>query len=86
MEFIIGLDKNIRKGDIRDMWSLPEYLKTNKITQTAFAERMGVCQSLVSYWVNRKVRPSLELIMKINRETGGKVPPEAWLREWDSKS
>lgn len=66
---------------MQHMWSLPQYLKDNGLTQAAFAEKMGVCQSLVSYWVNRKVKPSLELSLKISRETGGKVPPEAWLRD-----
>jgi DNA-binding transcriptional regulator YdaS (Cro superfamily) len=58
--------------------TLTEYLSTNNLTQSAFAERIGVSSEAVNQWVKGKRFPRPESIMDIERETGGKVRVADW--------
>jgi transcriptional regulator with XRE-family HTH domain len=60
------------------MTKLSQYLEQGKLTQGAFALRLGVTQATVSRLVSGKAKPGLELAVAIERTTGGKVPVGAW--------
>ncbi len=53
--------------------TLSEYLKTNGIRQTRFAEKMGMSNSYLSQIVSGDRKPSLTLALRIQAETGGAV-------------
>ena len=61
------------------MTALATHLSDQKISQRAFAVRLGVDPSIVSRLVNDLMRPSLELAVQIERETGGAVPATSWI-------
>lgn len=63
------------------MSPLASHLSDQKISQKAFAVRLGVDASIVSRLVNNGMRPSLELAVQIERETGGAVPATSWIPE-----
>ena len=60
---------------------LNEYLATRKVKPAQFAQAIGVEASTVSRWLNGHRRPSLALIDRINRETGGQVTVSDFLPE-----
>ncbi|QOL80446.1 helix-turn-helix transcriptional regulator [Pseudooceanicola spongiae] len=55
------------------MKSLSQYRADNAISQRAFAERLGVSQSLISRIEHGTVSPSLSLAVKIEFATEGNV-------------
>jgi transcriptional regulator with XRE-family HTH domain len=57
------------------MATLPEYLKRTSQTQKAFAERVGVAQSVISDICAGKLWPSREVWAKIADATGADVTP-----------
>lgn len=59
------------------MMTLATYLNTSKVSQAAFAERVGVKQPTVNRWVNGQ-KPSWEAAALIEKETGGAVPVAVW--------
>jgi DNA-binding transcriptional regulator YdaS (Cro superfamily) len=61
------------------MTFLAQHLAEQKISQKAFAVRLGVDPSIVSRLVNNGMRPSLELAVAIERETGGAVTASSWI-------
>jgi DNA-binding transcriptional regulator YdaS (Cro superfamily) len=63
------------------MTFLAQHLADQKISQKAFAGRLGVDPSIVSRLVNNGMRPSLELAVAIERETGGVVTASSWIPE-----
>jgi transcriptional regulator with XRE-family HTH domain len=63
---------------IRVMQTLPDYLSKHGLTQRAFAVRVGVDQSIVSRLCAGRMTPSLDLALRIERETGGAVAPGVW--------
>jgi transcriptional regulator with XRE-family HTH domain len=63
------------------MTTLAAYLSDQNTSQKAFAVRLGVDPSIVSRLVKDLMRPSLELAVKIERETGGAVPATSWIPE-----
>jgi transcriptional regulator with XRE-family HTH domain len=54
---------------------LADYLSTHRITQSAFAGRVGVTTSTISRLCRGQTPPSKDLISAIVRETGGAVLP-----------
>lgn len=57
---------------------ITEHRKRAGLTQSAFAERVGVSQSFLSEIEAGTKRPGLRVAIAIARETGGAVPVEAW--------
>jgi len=52
---------------------LSEYLRTKKLTQAQFAERMGVSQGLVWQWLNGRQPITAERAVKIELLTEGEI-------------
>ncbi len=63
------------------MTHLHEYLSQRRLRQIDFAQRLGIGQATVSRLVSGVMRPSLELAVQIERETGGAVPAVSWVPE-----
>ena len=64
--------------------ALDQYLHENRITQTEFAERIGVTPGRVHQLLNGKDgRPSLWLAGRIEKATGGAVTFTDWLQDQD---
>lgn len=61
-----------------DMSHLAEYLTQNGLTQSEFAERVGITQSVVSRLARRRIKPHIDLAAAIERETRGAVPAVSW--------
>jgi transcriptional regulator with XRE-family HTH domain len=57
------------------MSKLRSYRKDNRITQSAFAERVGALQSTISKIEMGLQVPGLALALKIQEATGGIVTP-----------
>jgi DNA-binding transcriptional regulator YdaS (Cro superfamily) len=53
------------------METLHAYLKTNGLTQQAFAQLVGTTQGSVSNWLIGRARISAETARQIERATGG---------------
>ena len=49
---------------------LKEYLEINGLSQTAFADLVGVKQSQVSEWLRGKAKPGYDILKKISTATG----------------
>jgi transcriptional regulator with XRE-family HTH domain len=60
---------------------LDEWLKQKRVRQEDFADMIGVRQSAISHLVRGKRNPSLELMLKIEAATKGKVRPNDWRAE-----
>ncbi|BAQ67852.1 hypothetical protein NHU_00683 [Rhodovulum sulfidophilum] len=60
------------------MNALASYLQTQSMTQTQFAEVIGVKQPLVSKLVRGVSQPSPDLAARIARETHDRVPFYSW--------
>ena len=56
--------------------TLDQFLKENKMTQVAFAKKIGVCVMQVKRWRNYGVIPHKKNMERIKRVTGGVVRPE----------
>ena len=54
---------------------LSEYLRKRSMSLTEFAERLGVVVSTVSRYASGERIPSRDLMLRIERETGGRVKP-----------
>jgi transcriptional regulator with XRE-family HTH domain len=63
------------------MKKLATYIKDAGISQREFADRIGVDYSIVSRLARDGMRPSLDLAVRIERETGGEVPATSWVPE-----
>lgn len=66
------------------MTLLALYLAQHRIRQIDFAARLNVAQGTVSRLVNGSTNLSLELAVKIERETGGAVPATSWIPETEA--
>lgn len=66
------------------MNKLREHLNQARISQVAFADLIGVRQATVSRLCSGEQVPSLELAVRIERETKGAVPANSWVPEPDS--
>ena len=65
---------------------LKEYLEKNGIKNSFFANKLGITHQLLLRYLNNYNRPSLELMFKIEKETGGKVPIKEWLSIQNSEN
>jgi plasmid maintenance system antidote protein VapI len=63
------------------MNTLGIYLKENDIRQAQFAARLGVTQGTVSKLCRRGVVIRSDMMMRIERLTGGKVPSTSWIAQ-----
>jgi len=61
------------------MTQLQEYLTQNGMRQSAFAGRVGATQATISKLAAGAMRPSLELAVAIERETGGAILAASWI-------
>lgn len=57
---------------------LKSYLKNHRMTETAFAVKLGVSQRTVNRYVQDERFPSPEMILRITEVTGGKVKIADW--------
>lgn len=53
---------------------LSEYLKETKLTQEEFAALVGVTRPFITNILNGKRNPSIQLAIRIDEVTNGKVP------------
>lgn len=53
--------------------TLEEYLKAEGMNASAFAKLLNVTPSTVTRWLTTDRKPDLELMVKIEDATGGKV-------------
>ena len=60
------------------METLAEYLKAEKIAQSAFAKIIEVDQSTVSKWISGENTPRPKQIRRIAEVTGNRVSPSVW--------
>lgn len=58
--------------------TLEDYLDDQDMTQREFAELLGVTHQAVNQWLRGRRFPRRELIVKIEKITGGKVKPSDW--------
>lgn len=58
--------------------TLNEYLAQNSLTQSNFAERIGVSSEAVNQWVKGVRSPRPKSILDIERETDGAVSFHDW--------
>ena len=58
---------------------LAEFIKRSGMTQTAFADQLGVSKSYLSTLISRRRLPSLVLAVTIERVTDGAVPATSWI-------
>lgn len=63
---------------------LKKYLKQTSLTQRDFAEVIGVSNGHLSQLISGQKSPSLELAVKIERETSGFVPANSWVPQSDA--
>jgi DNA-binding XRE family transcriptional regulator len=75
---IIMLDPYIPDTYKSGMSTLREYLEKAKITQKDFADIIEVKQATVSRLASQAMLPSLNLALRIELATGGKVPVSEW--------
>jgi transcriptional regulator with XRE-family HTH domain len=57
------------------------YLESRGISQKEFSKMLGISQSSLSYYLNKKREPSLRIAKKIVSLTKGKVTIDDLLRE-----
>lgn len=58
--------------------TLSEYLTRNGISQSSFAEELGIAPSTVSRWISGEIAPSFTMAWRIERVTHGAVQPNDW--------
>lgn len=56
-----------------------EFIKASGKTRASWATRIGVTASYLSDLLNGKKTPSLEVAVRIERETDGAVPAASWI-------
>lgn len=62
------------------MSRLRSYLSDNNLRQAEFAAAVGATQATISGLVNGTRSPSLDLAVRIERETKGAVPVSSWVQ------
>lgn len=60
---------------------LDHFLRQHRLRQSVFADRVGATQATISKLIRGDTRPSLELAVRIERETKGAVPANSWVPE-----
>jgi DNA-binding transcriptional regulator YdaS (Cro superfamily) len=61
------------------MMTLSTYLAATGTKQVDLAARLGIKPAHMSLIVNGDRRPSLDIAVGIERETGGQVPASSWV-------
>ena len=61
------------------MENLSHYAKETGLSQRELAKRLGVDPSIVSRLLNGQMRPGLELAVRIQRLTDGRVVASSWV-------
>ncbi len=61
------------------MKNLADYVKDNRMSQRELARRLNVDPSIVSRLLNGQMRPSLDLAVRIERLTGGRIVASSWM-------
>ena len=69
--------------EYRGMQNLRQHIDHLGISQTAFAERLGVSKSYLSQILSGKREPSRDMIQRIDKATDGRVPPAVWFHHAD---
>lgn len=59
--------------------TLTEYFELTGLKKSFFAEKIGVSKQALSCWISGKKTPRIETILKIEKETGGKVKGKDWV-------
>lgn len=67
------------------MEKLRKYIASRGLTQAQFAELVGCTPAMICRLLNGSKRPSLQLAIRIEEATRGRVPPRAWKIEEDPK-
>jgi len=57
---------------------LAAYLSENNLTETAFAQVVGVSQVTINRYIQGKRFPDPGIIIRIEAVTGGRVAPADW--------
>lgn len=57
---------------------LKEYLEEKHISQIAFAKDIGVSPSMISRYVNRRSKPSVDVMIAISEMTNSEVGLTSW--------
>jgi transcriptional regulator with XRE-family HTH domain len=58
---------------------LRSHIKSSGDTRGVWAERLGISRSYLSLLETGAKTPSLDLAVRIERETGGAVPAASWV-------
>jgi transcriptional regulator with XRE-family HTH domain len=58
---------------------LTDFILSSGVSRTSFADRLGISRAYLSLLENGKKTPSLELAVRIDRETAGRVPVSSWV-------
>lgn len=58
---------------------LKEYLEKTGLKNSFFADKIGVSHQLLLRYLKGYNRPPLEILVRIEDETNGKVPVREWL-------
>lgn len=74
-----ALDEQLASGVIEGMGKLDDYLRSNDLTNAAFAQKLGVSEATVSRVRNGKQTPSWDLIIGISTATDGAITPNDFL-------
>lgn len=62
------------------MENLRQHIDHLGISQSTFADQLGVSKGYLSQILAGKREPSREMILRIARVTDGSVPPSAWFQ------
>ncbi len=54
------------------------WFESSGLSQTEFAKKVKITQSAVSHLLKGRKSPSLDLILRIEKATGGRVKPNDW--------
>lgn len=61
------------------MHALVQHISSLGLTRGQFAKRIGISSAYLSQIISRARKPSLEIAVRIARETRGEVPVEMWI-------
>jgi predicted transcriptional regulator len=65
--------------------NLKTYIETRRFTRKEFAKLIGVSACAVSNYICKKRKPALDIAIRIEQVTGGKVTAEDLFNWWESK-
>jgi predicted transcriptional regulator len=65
--------------------NLKRYLETRRFTKKEFARLIGVSSAAVSNYICKKRKPALDIAIRIEQVTDGKVTAQDLFNWWESK-